>query len=241
MYNSRRQMVTGILIALVLLGLPAFISPTSPMSIVGGALIPGVLLTVIGVTVHTLMERNRRATTRINQLAHTDSLTGLPNRRGWDAELPRALARAARESRPLTVMLGDFNEFKRFNDRFGHQAGDALLKKATEEWRAALRAVDFLSRWGGDEFALILPNCPALFARDVVTRLNEVTPYGQEASFGVVTWDGRGSSEDLMQSADSSLYAIKQRRSQSRLASERAAAVARATRGIHMSDVPGAG
>lgn len=81
-------------------------------------------------------------------MAHHDALTGVANRRAWDGELARAVAAAHRSAAPLTVALIDLDHFKRFNDAYGHQAGDALLRDAAHAWRADLRPDDFLARYG---------------------------------------------------------------------------------------------
>ena len=130
------------------------------------------------------------------------------------------------------MLLGDFNQFKEFNDLNGHIAGDALLKKSADAWRAVLREVDFVARWGGDEFAMLLPNCPALFAKDVIERLHEVTPHGQHAAFGSVTWDFKESKDELVARADAALYSIKEREHAEHVAAQRSEAVARAKRFI---------
>jgi len=77
----------------------------------------------------------------------------LANRRGWDEQLDRELARAQRSGDPVSVALLDLNDFKAFNDAHGHQAGDRLLVEAAAAWQVRLRDVDLLCRWGGDEFA----------------------------------------------------------------------------------------
>lgn len=94
------------------------------------------------------------------RLARSDPLTGLANRRGWDEQLARELARARRSGEALSVALLDLDDFKALNDAHGHQAGDRLLLEAAAAWYGQLRDVDILCRWGGDEFAVLLPACP---------------------------------------------------------------------------------
>ena len=95
----------------------------------------------------------------MERLARTDGLTGVANRRAWDDELPRELARAARSGRPVCIALLDLDHFKAYNDRHGHQAGDRLLKAAAAAWESRLRKTDLLARYGGEEFAVMLPDC----------------------------------------------------------------------------------
>jgi diguanylate cyclase (GGDEF)-like protein len=109
-------------------------------------------------------------------LARHDGLTGMPNRRAWDSELPVAMDRARRDGVPLSVALLDLDHFKRFNDQHGHQAGDRLLKSATAAWSAMLRTTDLLCRYGGEEFSVLLPGATTEQAADVLERLRAVTP-----------------------------------------------------------------
>ncbi|AEV84476.1 hypothetical protein ACWT_3453 [Actinoplanes sp. SE50] len=87
-------------------------------------------------------------TEKARELAVTDELTGLPNRRAWNTELPRGIERTRRAGTPLTVAVVDVDHFKRFNDAYGHPAGDRLLKEAAAAWQEQLRTVDHLARYG---------------------------------------------------------------------------------------------
>jgi diguanylate cyclase (GGDEF)-like protein/PAS domain S-box-containing protein len=146
---------------------------------------------------------------RLEQMARTDDLTGLPNRRAWQEELPTELARAWREDRPLCVAMLDLDHFKDFNDRQGHQAGDRLLKQAAAAWRTSLRPYDTLARYGGEEFSVILPGCTLDDARALVERLREQTPEGETCSAGIAEWDGSEQAEALVGRADAALYRAK--------------------------------
>jgi diguanylate cyclase (GGDEF)-like protein len=140
--------------------------------------------------------------------ARTDGLTGLPNRRAWEEDLERVLARAARTRAPVSVVLLDLDDFKALNDRHGHRAGDRLLKESVAAWRRVLRGGDEMARYGGDEFALLAPDCPAERAALVAERLRDAVGEGS-ASFGVAEWDGDESAEQLVHRADQALYAAK--------------------------------
>jgi diguanylate cyclase (GGDEF)-like protein len=142
-------------------------------------------------------------------LARDDGLTGIPNRRTWDGELPVAMDRARRDGAPLTVALIDLDHFKRFNDEHGHQAGDRMLKDATAAWSAALRSTDLLCRYGGEEFGVLMPDATAEQAGEVLERLRAVTPQSQTFSAGVACWDGQEISDELVARADRALYAAK--------------------------------
>ena len=142
-------------------------------------------------------------------LALVDDLTGLPNRRALFFELPRAIERARRSGSPLSVAMLDLDYFKRFNDEFGHPAGDLLLKSAAAAWRDSLRAVDDLARYGGEEFFLVLPGASSEEAAELVERLRGVTPLDQTLSAGLATWDGEEPADALLARADEALYEAK--------------------------------
>ncbi len=102
--------------------------------------------------------------------ALTDPLTGLANRRAFDRLFAAELARARREGRPLSLVVLDLTRFKEVNDRFGHPAGDRALVRVARAMEGAKRASDLLFRWGGDEFALILPGTDRAGARNAAER-----------------------------------------------------------------------
>src|SRR5688500_15023888 len=114
--------------------------------------------------------------------ARTDPLTGLANRRGWNEQLGRELAQARRSGRPVAVALLDIDDFKGFNDSRGHQAGDRLLVAAAAAWQGQLREGDVLCRWGGDEFAALLPDCSDDAAQEIIARDRKSVVEGRKGS-----------------------------------------------------------
>jgi diguanylate cyclase (GGDEF)-like protein len=163
-----------------------------------------VVLRIVG-----LVRQVEEQAEQLASLAQHDALTGIPNRRAWDGELPVAMDRARRDGVPLSVALLDLDHFKDFNDRFGHQAGDRLLKSAAAAWSAALRATDLLCRYGGEEFAVLLPGATAEQAAEVLERLRAASPQEQTFSAGQACWDGQEISDELVARADRALYAAK--------------------------------
>lgn len=149
---------------------------------------------------------------RLERLALTDALTGLPNRRALTAELDRELARAARLGSPLAYAMLDLDHFKEYNDAHGHGEGDRLLRHATRAWRTRIRTQDTLARWGGEEFAFLLPDSGGdeSVPLEIVERVRTATPYGQTASVGLAIWNGSESAAELTERADLALYAAKQ-------------------------------
>ena len=146
---------------------------------------------------------------RVEAMARTDMLTGLPNRRAWEEELRREVARAGRQGHVLAVVMLDLDRFKGFNDTHGHQAGDRLLAELGSVWRTQLRVTDFMARYGGEEFTALLPACPPDEAIAVLERLRLTIPDGQTASVGVAYWDGQETPEALIGRADAALYQAK--------------------------------
>jgi diguanylate cyclase len=143
------------------------------------------------------------------RLARVDPLTGLANRRGWDEQLDRELAQAERSGRPVSVALLDLDDFKRFNDAHGHQAGDRLLVAAAAAWQGQFRDGDVLCRWGGDEFAALLPDCAEDEAREIIARVTSTTPSPQSCAAGVAAWDSKETSNELVWRADAELLRQK--------------------------------
>ena len=145
----------------------------------------------------------------LSRLARTDPLTGLANRRGWNEQLDRELAQAERSGRPVSVSLLDLDNFKRFNDAHGHQAGDRLLVAAAAVWQGQLRDGDVLCRWGGDEFAALLPDCSEGAAQEIIARVTTTTPSLLSCAFGIAAWDGAETSDELVWRADAELLKRK--------------------------------
>ena len=154
-------------------------------------------------------EEQAELLTRVEAIARTDSLTGLPNRRAWDEELMREMDRARRFGHPLAVAMLDLDHFKLFNDQRGHLAGDSLLQEAAAEWRLQLRVSDFIARYGGEEFAITLPSCTLEGAKVVVDRVRRATPLGQTCSAGAIQWDGEEDADRVIARADAALYQAK--------------------------------
>ena len=115
----------------------------------------------------------REALERIRLLATRDELTGLPNRRHAQDLLDVEASRARRERAPLCLCLIDLDHFKRVNDTLGHAAGDEVLRMVARQAKPVLRDTDVLTRWGGEEFLLLLPDTPLADAERVVERLRQ--------------------------------------------------------------------
>jgi diguanylate cyclase (GGDEF)-like protein len=111
---------------------------------------------------------------RLEESAHQDGLTGIHNRRRFDEHLQRVWAQCIRERKPIALLLADIDHFKGYNDRYGHQAGDAALKAvATTLAKCARRPLDLAARYGGEEFAIILFDAPRADAERVAASLLE--------------------------------------------------------------------
>jgi diguanylate cyclase (GGDEF)-like protein len=152
--------------------------------------------------------------------ATRDDLTGLWNRRAILEHLGRELNRARHEHRPLTIALADLDDFKNVNDLHGHAAGDAVLKHTTQQMLSQLRSYDFMGRYGGEEFLILLPACDARSGRGVAERMRcqvatMSTRFGEmdlqtTVSLGL-TWtcSADATPEGMIEAADAALYRAK--------------------------------
>lgn len=139
----------------------------------------------------------------LRQGATTDSLTGLANRRAWRDQI------TAMMEGPLCIAMLDLDHFKVYNDTFGHQAGDRLLRSLGTSWRRLVRPEDLLVRWGGEEFAIALPGCTIEQARPVLERLRGGVPMKQTVSIGLAERQGSEGIDIVVGRADAALYEAK--------------------------------
>jgi diguanylate cyclase (GGDEF)-like protein len=157
---------------------------------------------------------------RLRNLALHDSLTGLLNRRGLDLTARPVADLAARTGSPVTVGLIDLDNFKGYNDEHGHLAGDQLLVDVTDAWCQELRDSDLLARYGGDEFAVILPGATIGAVVDLTARVR--AHHGSTWSVGFAEWDPREELYSALGRADHNLYAAKRARASATITPRRA-------------------
>jgi diguanylate cyclase (GGDEF)-like protein len=156
---------------------------------------------------------------RLETMLHEDPLTGLFNRRYVLTRLAGLISGARRHGRPLSVAMIDIDHFKRLNDEYGHDAGDAALVATTMALRDRLRAEDELGRLGGEEFLALLPDASARAASVVAESLRasvagvrtriDGLELAVTVSVGWATWDGEEDADSLVKRADNALYTAK--------------------------------
>jgi diguanylate cyclase (GGDEF)-like protein len=213
LYGTRWQLVVSILFVGLTFAVPspAVAGDAYPLTEPAAALLWMAVAGIAGLTVSELARQRESLEVRLARMAHTDVLTGMPNRRAWDAELSRELARAERTGAPLCVALLDLDHFKQFNDRHGHPAGDDHLRAAALGWRARLRATDMIARYGGEEFAVLVGGTGLEGATEIIEGLRRSVPRGETVSSGIAEWDGVESGMELVGRADRALYEAKHR------------------------------
>jgi diguanylate cyclase (GGDEF)-like protein len=159
----------------------------------------------------------RRGLRRERELARTDELTGIENRRAFYELADREIRRAARYGKAFTVVYFDIDNLKLVNDRYGHEAGDSVLRLAADTARKTIRASDAVARLGGDEFAILLYETTAAASRTVIRKLrmaiqHSVQVHGRPmtVSVGAVTClETPDTVEALLRAADQLLYTAK--------------------------------
>jgi diguanylate cyclase (GGDEF)-like protein len=158
-----------------------------------------------------------RLLSQLGELARTDPLTGLANRREFEARAEAEIARARRSNAPLTLALGDIDFFKRLNDEHGHGVGDEVLRTVAGGIARTTRSTDVCARVGGEEFAILLPDTTPERAAPLIERLRDelrthASPSGEELtiSFGLAEFPADGPSiRELMHAADTAMYRAK--------------------------------
>ena len=157
---------------------------------------------------------------RIEAQATLDSLTGLPNRSGFDLLAAQAMQEAQREPKPLTALLLDLDHFKRLNDSHGHLAGDLVLAGFARDLESCLRQSDIVCRWGGEEFIVLLKDTDASTGLKIAEKIRQMIEhkhYRYEGkslqitlSIGLTTLQADDTLHDLLSRADQAMYRAKQ-------------------------------
>ncbi len=165
---------------------------------------------------NNMVARLREGRQELERLSVTDPLTGLYNRRRMMEVLDNEVRRSRRLKHTFAVLMGDVDNFKRYNDAHGHPAGDAVLKLVADILRKCTRDVDRVARYGGEEFFVVMPETGGDGAADVGDRVRELlgaekVPGGAVTlSFGVAEFPAHGDTpEELIAIADAALYQAK--------------------------------
>lgn len=188
---------------------------------------------------HAALEmRNAWLLQKVQQLAQTDELTGLGNRRAFQTALQQEVARATREGTELTLIMLDLDHFKLLNDVYGHLVGDEVLRKAGAALRSHCREFDTAARFGGEEFAILLPTCPTQESFSAAARLRQVIADLEfevpvTASAGIATFPTHADDAmSLLRAADDALYHSK------RLGRNRATRAQRSANSLRWTEEP---
>lgn len=173
------------------------------------------LLSTLSAQIAIALE-NSRLFEEATKMSLTDPLTGLPNRRSFEMVMGNEIKRSDRYRRSFAVIMVDYDNFKVYNDKYGHPAGDEILKHFSLLMKESIRDVDFLGRYGGDEFVIVLPETETMFAGEVADRMRKkiaAQPFDPPVtiSVGIATFpnDARDR-DDLIRLADQACYESKQ-------------------------------
>jgi diguanylate cyclase len=154
--------------------------------------------------------------------SQTDPLTGLANRKLFDGALVKAIAEAKAHREPLSLLMADVDYFKLFNDKFGHQTGDQVLRLVAQSMKQNVKGQDVAARYGGEEFVIALPKTTlrsaitvaeqirsAVMAKELMKRSNGERLGRITVSIGVAHLRGDDTAQSLIERADNCLYAAK--------------------------------
>ena len=156
---------------------------------------------------------------KVRQMAYVDGLTGMFNRRFFEIRITEELERAQRYHGSMSVIMLDIDKFKKLNDEFGHLLGDEVLRQVSSIFSAQLRKADVACRYGGEEFAIIVPETTGDHALAVAEKLRQVienwhfpgVSHKVTVTGGVASYPQNGTTrDDLVRAADEALYAGKQ-------------------------------
>jgi len=162
----------------------------------------------------------KEATKKLEELARTDPLTGLLNRRGLMEMMEYEIKRAKRSGKRFSIIMGDIDHFKEINDLFGHDTGDIILENLADIMKKSLRSQDIISRWGGEEFLILLPETPLAGAQCVAEKLRQKImehvhqirdmEFNVTITFGVSEVKSDFDTEICIKRADNALYQGKE-------------------------------
>ncbi len=169
-----------------------------------------------------MMEELKRDLEHVRREAMTDGLTGLANRKAFDGEIDRVMQEVGGRNGAFTLLMLDIDHFKSFNDNFGHQVGDQVLRLVARTLKDSIKGKDFAARYGGEEFSIILPDTDlsgaiivgnslrkAIAGKDVINRSTGKLLGRITMSVGVAEFSGEKTAEELIERADGALYTAK--------------------------------
>ncbi len=177
-----------------------------------------VVAMIIGISVYTLYHIAEREMleNELKRLAVTDSLTQAYKRIKFNDIIEMEMERARRFLHPLSIIMLDIDRFKDVNDKYGHAVGDEVLRNATKVFKEHIRKIDYLVRWGGEEFVIITPETPLLSAWTLADRIRKVTEgeefdklRGIKLSLGVAEFKRDEDVDGFLKRVDDALYKAK--------------------------------
>jgi len=226
MFNERLRGTWALAVALLLLLAFVLLHAVAPAGMLPEHVNPAlstlnivIPLAALGLVSYNFRLASMDVERTVAEMAATDPLTGLFNRRHMNQRLREEESRAARTGGRFCVILADIDHFKRINDDFGHDAGDRVLMELARLFRQTLRTQDIVARWGGEEFLVVLPETELAAAHEAAERLRVASkaelgrplPSSVEITLTLGVAEYQGSLEECLKVADQALYTGKKR------------------------------